>query len=189
MPGQCRLGDKSNVPADAHGCPACPHPAVGPAIIDHLDRDVDHLGPGGTVEARPVGTDAGKSFSHSIGTLRPGGDSPGPYRFDFYTDSFGELSPRFGLAPNDGTPDGITTRISLTKGLPYSVGVSAALTDEPWGMPVAEGAVIRCLLGSQEIGGVARTLERRGRRQHVGGNAPQHQSPAITNWRRVLTTL
>src|SRR5438477_8252888 len=33
MPGQCRLGDKSNVPADAHGCPACPHPAIGPAIL------------------------------------------------------------------------------------------------------------------------------------------------------------
>ena len=32
MPGQARLGDKSNVPADAHGCPACPHPGVGPAI-------------------------------------------------------------------------------------------------------------------------------------------------------------
>lgn len=32
MPPQCRLGDKSFVPADAHGCPACPHPASGPAI-------------------------------------------------------------------------------------------------------------------------------------------------------------
>lgn len=32
MPPQGRLGDKSSVPADAHGCPACPHPCVGPAI-------------------------------------------------------------------------------------------------------------------------------------------------------------
>ncbi|HSD87253.1 MAG TPA: PAAR domain-containing protein [Kofleriaceae bacterium] len=32
MPPQARLGDLSQVPADAHGCPACPHPAVGPAI-------------------------------------------------------------------------------------------------------------------------------------------------------------
>jgi uncharacterized Zn-binding protein involved in type VI secretion len=32
MPPQGRLGDRSQVPADAHGCPACPHPAVGPAI-------------------------------------------------------------------------------------------------------------------------------------------------------------
>ena len=32
MPPQCRVGDKSMVPADVHGCPACPHPAVGPAI-------------------------------------------------------------------------------------------------------------------------------------------------------------
>ena len=33
MPPQGRLGDKSQVPADAHGCPGCPHPAVGPAIM------------------------------------------------------------------------------------------------------------------------------------------------------------
>lgn len=32
MPAQSRLGDKSFVPADAHGCPACPHPAMGPAV-------------------------------------------------------------------------------------------------------------------------------------------------------------
>ncbi|HLL25144.1 MAG TPA: PAAR domain-containing protein, partial [Kofleriaceae bacterium] len=32
MPPQGRLGDKAQVPADAHGCPACPHPAIGPAI-------------------------------------------------------------------------------------------------------------------------------------------------------------
>lgn len=32
MPPQSRLGDKSLVPADAHGCPACPHPATGPAV-------------------------------------------------------------------------------------------------------------------------------------------------------------
>lgn len=32
MPPQSRVGDKSQVPADAHGCPACPHPAVGPAV-------------------------------------------------------------------------------------------------------------------------------------------------------------
>jgi uncharacterized Zn-binding protein involved in type VI secretion len=32
MPGAGRLGDKSQVPADAHGCLACPHPAIGPAV-------------------------------------------------------------------------------------------------------------------------------------------------------------
>ena len=37
MPGQGRLGDKGNVQADAHGCPACPHPAVGPAIAGSPD--------------------------------------------------------------------------------------------------------------------------------------------------------
>jgi uncharacterized Zn-binding protein involved in type VI secretion len=29
--------DKSQVPACAHGCPACPHPATGPAIIGSPD--------------------------------------------------------------------------------------------------------------------------------------------------------
>ncbi len=33
MPGAGRLGDMAQVSADAHGCPACPHPAVGPAIL------------------------------------------------------------------------------------------------------------------------------------------------------------
>ena len=32
MPAQARLTDMAQVPADAHGCPACPHPAVGPSI-------------------------------------------------------------------------------------------------------------------------------------------------------------
>ena len=38
-----RLGDKSNVPADAHGCPACPHPCVGPAIVGSPDVNVNNL--------------------------------------------------------------------------------------------------------------------------------------------------
>ncbi len=33
MPGQMRLGDNANVPACAHGCPLCPHPGIGPAIL------------------------------------------------------------------------------------------------------------------------------------------------------------
>ena len=28
-----RLGDKSQISADKHGCPACPHPAVGPSVV------------------------------------------------------------------------------------------------------------------------------------------------------------
>jgi uncharacterized Zn-binding protein involved in type VI secretion len=37
MPGQARLGDKSQVPVDAHGCPACPHSCVGPSIVGSPD--------------------------------------------------------------------------------------------------------------------------------------------------------
>jgi uncharacterized Zn-binding protein involved in type VI secretion len=33
MPPAFRLGDNANIPACAHGCPGCPHPAVGPAIL------------------------------------------------------------------------------------------------------------------------------------------------------------
>ncbi len=43
MPGQARLGDKSNCPADAHGCPACPHPCVGPAIVGSPDVMVNGM--------------------------------------------------------------------------------------------------------------------------------------------------
>ena len=30
MPPQSRVGDNAFNPADAHGCPACPHPVTGP---------------------------------------------------------------------------------------------------------------------------------------------------------------
>ncbi|MBI4849361.1 MAG: PAAR domain-containing protein [Nitrospirae bacterium] len=32
MPPQGRLGDKSKADADAHGCLACPHVVIGPAV-------------------------------------------------------------------------------------------------------------------------------------------------------------
>ena len=32
MAGAARLGDKAQIQQDAHGCPACPHPGIGPAI-------------------------------------------------------------------------------------------------------------------------------------------------------------
>ncbi len=41
MPPQGRLGDKAFVPADAHGCPACPHPCTGPAIAGSPNTNVN----------------------------------------------------------------------------------------------------------------------------------------------------
>ncbi len=32
MPPMCRLGHQSENPADAHGCPKCPHSVKGPAV-------------------------------------------------------------------------------------------------------------------------------------------------------------
>jgi uncharacterized Zn-binding protein involved in type VI secretion len=43
MPPQARLGDMSQVMADAHGCPACPHPAVGPAILGSPNVKVNKM--------------------------------------------------------------------------------------------------------------------------------------------------
>jgi len=37
MPGQGRVGDRSTIPADAHGCLGCPHPSVGPAVAGSPD--------------------------------------------------------------------------------------------------------------------------------------------------------
>ena len=41
MPSQGRLGDQAQIPADSHGCPACPHPAIGPAIGGSGDVNVN----------------------------------------------------------------------------------------------------------------------------------------------------
>ena len=41
MPAQSRLGDKSQVPADAHGCPACPHSCIGPAVAGSPNVNVN----------------------------------------------------------------------------------------------------------------------------------------------------
>jgi uncharacterized Zn-binding protein involved in type VI secretion len=43
MPPQSRVGDLSKIPADAHGCPACPHPCVGPAIQGSPDVVVNGM--------------------------------------------------------------------------------------------------------------------------------------------------
>jgi len=41
MPGAARLGDKSMIPACAHGSPCCPHPANGPAIGGSGDVNIE----------------------------------------------------------------------------------------------------------------------------------------------------
>ena len=43
MPPQARVSDMSQVPADVHGCPACPHPAVGPATRGSPNVKVNKL--------------------------------------------------------------------------------------------------------------------------------------------------
>ncbi len=42
-PAQARLGDKSQISEDSHGCPACPHPCVGPAVEGSPDVNVNGL--------------------------------------------------------------------------------------------------------------------------------------------------
>ena len=37
MPGAARLGDKAQTEADAHGCPGCPHTAIGPIVTGSPD--------------------------------------------------------------------------------------------------------------------------------------------------------
>lgn len=44
MPAAARLGDKAQVDADAHGCPACPHPGVGPIVTASTDVFVNSKG-------------------------------------------------------------------------------------------------------------------------------------------------
>jgi uncharacterized Zn-binding protein involved in type VI secretion len=41
MPGAARLGDLAKVDSDAHGCPGCPHPGTGPAIMGSPDVNIN----------------------------------------------------------------------------------------------------------------------------------------------------
>jgi uncharacterized Zn-binding protein involved in type VI secretion len=49
MPGAARLGDKAQVAQDSHGCPACPHPGVGPIVTGSPDVNINGL-PAGRVD-------------------------------------------------------------------------------------------------------------------------------------------
>ena len=44
MPAAARLGDKAQVDADAHGCPACPHPGIGPIVTASTDVFINGRG-------------------------------------------------------------------------------------------------------------------------------------------------
>jgi len=43
MPAAFRLGDLAQASADAHGCPGCPHPAIGPAIVGSPNVNVNAM--------------------------------------------------------------------------------------------------------------------------------------------------
>lgn len=43
MPPQGRVSDLAKAQADAHGCPGCPHPVIGPAILGSPDVYVNGL--------------------------------------------------------------------------------------------------------------------------------------------------
>ena len=44
MPRQGRLGDTAQTQQDAHGCPACPHPGLGPIVAASTDVLVNDRG-------------------------------------------------------------------------------------------------------------------------------------------------
>jgi uncharacterized Zn-binding protein involved in type VI secretion len=43
MPAAARLGDNAQVDNDAHGCPACPHPGIGPIVVGSPDVFINSL--------------------------------------------------------------------------------------------------------------------------------------------------
>lgn len=43
MPAAGRVGDRSQVPADVHGCSACPHSAIGAAVSGSPNVNVNGL--------------------------------------------------------------------------------------------------------------------------------------------------
>ena len=42
MPGMARLGDKARARQDSHGCPACPHTVIGPAVTGSTTVTINH---------------------------------------------------------------------------------------------------------------------------------------------------
>ena len=61
MSAAARLGDKAQVDADAHGCPACPHPGVGPIVAASADVFVND---------RPAARKDGKEARALVGSPR-----------------------------------------------------------------------------------------------------------------------
>jgi uncharacterized Zn-binding protein involved in type VI secretion len=49
MPAAARLGDNCQVQQDAHGCPACPHPGIGPIVVGSPNVNINSL-PAGRVD-------------------------------------------------------------------------------------------------------------------------------------------
>ncbi len=43
MPEAFRNGDLAKIDADAHGCPACPHPTIGPATSGSPDVNINGM--------------------------------------------------------------------------------------------------------------------------------------------------
>ncbi len=43
MPAQGRVGDKAKIDACVHGCPVCPHPAIGPGTQGSPTVKVNNL--------------------------------------------------------------------------------------------------------------------------------------------------
>ena len=68
MPPAGRLGDCAMVPFDAHGCPACPHPCTGPAILGSPNVFVNSLP---ALRVTDIGVHAACCFSN-LWTARTG---------------------------------------------------------------------------------------------------------------------
>ncbi len=43
MPAGMRLGDMAKASSDSHGCPACPHPPIGPAIAGSPNVNINSM--------------------------------------------------------------------------------------------------------------------------------------------------
>ena len=57
MPAAARLGDKAQIDSDAHGCPACPHPGVGPIVTGSADTFINKL-PAARADSTDLGVHA-----------------------------------------------------------------------------------------------------------------------------------
>ena len=102
MPAAGRLGDRASAPPHPHGCPGCPHPALGPSILGSPTVLINGMP---ALRVRDLGTHAAccgvNLWEAAMGSTTVYINNLAAYRL-------GDVSKHCGFAPGnliEGSPD------------------------------------------------------------------------------------